>query len=152
MNKVILMGRLTRDPEVRYSTGATPMAIARFSLAVDRRRKTQNSNEPDADFFNCTAFGKQAEFVEKYLKQGTKILLTGRVQNDNYTGRDGTKVYSVQIIVEEMEFAESKSAQGQSRQQSRHQAQPEYDMHGQPVGNGFVQVPDNLDDEDLPFC
>lgn len=150
MNKVILMGRLTRDPEVRYSTGANPMAIARFSLAVDRRIR-RAGDQTNTDFFNCTAFGKQAEFVEKYLKQGTKILLTGRVQNDNYTGRDGTKVYSVQIIVEEMEFAESKSAQGQSRQQSRPQTQPEYDMHGQPVGNGFMAIPDNVDDEDLPF-
>ena len=106
MNKIILMGRLTRDPEVRYSQGESSLAIARFSLAVDRRYKRQG--EPDADFFNCTAFGKQAEFVEKYLKQGTKILLSGRVQNDNYTNKEGQKVYSVQIIAEEIEFAESK--------------------------------------------
>ena len=96
MNKIILMGRLTRDPETRYSQGENQTAIARFSLAVDRRFKRQGDAE--ADFFNCTAFGRQAEFVEKYLKQGTKILLTGRVQNDNYTNRNGEKVYSVQII------------------------------------------------------
>ena len=108
MNKIILMGRLTRDPEVRYSQGESSLAIARFSLAVDRRFKRQG--EAEADFFNCTAFGKQAEFVEKYLKQGTKILLTGRVQNDNYTNKEGQKVYSVQIIAEEIEFAESKAA------------------------------------------
>ena len=110
MNKIILMGRLTRDPETRYSQGENQTAIARFSLAVDRRFKRQGDAE--ADFFNCTAFGRQAEFVEKYLKQGTKILLTGRVQNDNYTNRNGEKVYSVQIIAEEIEFAESRNAQG----------------------------------------
>ena len=109
MNKRILMGRLTRDPETRYSQGENQLAIARFSLAIDRRFKRQG--EPEADFFNCTAFGRQAEFVEKYLKQGTKILLTGRVQNDNYTNKNGEKVYSVQIIAEEIEFAESKNAQ-----------------------------------------
>ena len=86
MNKIILMGRLTRDPEVRYSQGESSLAIGRFSLAVDRRFKRQG--EAEADFFNCTAFGKQAEFVEKYLKQGTKILLSGRVQNDNYTNKE----------------------------------------------------------------
>ena len=105
MNKVILMGRLTRDPEMRYSQD---MAIARFSLAVDRRFKKQGDTVT-ADFFNCTASGKQGEFVEKYLKQGTKVLVTGRIQNDNYTNKDGQKVYSVQVIVEEIEFAESKN-------------------------------------------
>ena len=96
MNKVILMGRLTRDPEVRYSNGDNATAIARFSIAVDRRFKRGNDGQ-DADFFNCTAFGKQGEFVEKYLKKGTKILLSGRIQNDNYTNRDGQKVSSVQM-------------------------------------------------------
>ena len=109
MNKVILMGRLTRDPEIRYGGQDNQMAIARFSLAVDRRFK-RAGDSADADFFNCTAFGKQAEFVERYLKQGTKILLSGRVQNDNYTNKEGQKVYSVQIIAEELEFAESKNA------------------------------------------
>ena len=93
MNKVIMMGRLTRDPEVRYSQGASQTAIARFSLAVDRRWKREG--EPDADFFNCTVFGRQADFVEKYLRQGTKVVITGRVQNDNYTNKEGQKVYSV---------------------------------------------------------
>ena len=106
MNKIILMGRLTKTPEVRYSQGATQTAIARFLLAVDRRWKREG--EPDADFFNCTAFGRTAEFAEKYLNQGTKVVVIGRVQNDNYTNKDGQKVYSVQVIVEEMEFAESK--------------------------------------------
>lgn len=105
MNKVIMVGRLTRPPEVRYSMGAGQTAVARFSLAVDRRWKREG--EPEADFFTCTAFGKQAEFVEKYLRQGTKVVIVGHIQNDNYTNKEGQKVYSVQIIVEEIEFAES---------------------------------------------
>ena len=100
MNKVILMGRLTRDPEVRYSQGANQTAIARFSVAVDRRFKREG--EPTADFFNCTSFGRQAEFVERYLHKGTKVVLSGRVQNDNYTNKDGQMVYSVQIMVEDI--------------------------------------------------
>lgn len=110
MNKVILMGRLTRDPEVRYSQGASQTAVARFSVAVDRRFKREG--EPDADFFNCTAFGKQAEFIERYLHKGIKIVLCGRVQNDNYTNKDGQMVYSVRVMVDEIEFAESKNASG----------------------------------------
>lgn len=108
MNKVIMMGRLTNDPEIRYSQGENSTAVARFSIAVDRRYRREG--EPDADFFNCTAFGKIGEFVEKYLSKGTKVVLTGRLQNNNYTNRDGQQVYSVRIMVEEMEFAESKSA------------------------------------------
>lgn len=138
MNKVILMGRLTRDPEVRYSQTDSSMAIARFSLAVDRRFKKQG-DEVTADFFNCTAFGKQAEFVEKYLKQGTKILVAGRIQNDNYTNKDGQKVYSVQIIVEEMEFAESKASAGQREQEDNNMP-----------GDGFMNIPDGIGAE-LPF-
>ena len=126
------MGRLTRNPEVRYSSGETSVAIARFTLAVDRKFKRQG--ETEADFFNCTAFGKQGEFVEKYLQQGTKILLTGRVQNDNYTNREGQKVYSVQIIAEELEFAESK---GKSESQETN-------------NDGFMNIPDGLSEE-LPF-
>jgi single-strand DNA-binding protein len=129
MNKTILMGRLTRDPEVRPSEKTT---IARFSLAVDRRFKREG--EADADFFDCTAFGRQAEFVEKYLHQGTKVLVTGRLQNNNYTNKDGQKVYGVQIITEEIEFAESKKA-----------------AEEKPKDNGFVNVPDGIEDE-LPFC
>lgn len=108
MNKVILMGRLTRDPEVRYSQGASQTAVARFSVAVDRRFKREG--EPDADFFNCTAFGKQAEFIERYLRKGVKIVVCGRIQNDNYTNKDGQMVYSVRVMVDEIEFAESKNA------------------------------------------
>ena len=108
MHKVILMGRLTRDPEVRYGGAENQTAIARFSLAVDRKFRRQGDTV-EADFFNCTAFGKLGEFVERYLKRGTKIALTGRIQNDNYTNREGQKVFSVQIIAEEIDFAESKS-------------------------------------------
>jgi len=154
MNKVILMGRLTRDPEIRYSGGDNSLAIARFSIAVDRRFKRQG-DQADADFFNCTAFGRQAEFVEKYLHQGTKILLSGRVQNDNYTNREGQKVYSVQIIAEEIEFAESKAASAnyQSNNTGAYQApagrpQP---AAAAPVGDGFMNIPDGVDDEELPF-
>lgn len=148
MNKVILMGRLTRDPEVRYSQGDSQMAIARFSLAVDRRFKRQGDTVT-ADFFNCTAFGKQGEFVEKYLKQGTKVVVTGRIQNDNYTNKEGQKVYSVQIIVEEMEFAESKNASagnGGSFQNTPAGNSPEPMM----PEDGFMNIPDGIDNS-LPF-
>lgn len=137
MNKAILMGRLTRDPDVRYSQTDSNMAIARFSLAVDRRFKKQGDTVT-ADFFNCTAFGKQGEFVEKYLKQGTKIVVAGRIQNDNYTNKEGLKVYSVQIMVEEIEFAESKAA-GQGTQNN--DSMP---------GDGFMNIPDGIENE-LPF-
>ena len=138
MNKIILMGRLTRDAEVRYSSGEKSVAIAKFSLAVDRRFKREG--EAEADFFNCTAFGKQAEFVEKYLKQGTKILLTGRVQNDNYTNKEGQKVYSVSIMAEEIEFAESKGNSDTQQQNT----QPKFNT------DGFTNIPDGLQEE-LPF-
>ena len=108
MNKVFFCGRLVRNPEVRYSKGEKESAIARFSIAVDR--KTKKDGEPAADFFNCITFGKKVEFVEKYLRHGTKVIVSGRVQNDNYTNKDGVKVYSVQIMVDEIEFAESKNA------------------------------------------
>lgn len=144
MNKVILMGRSTRDPEVRYtntSNGST--AIANFSLAVDRRFK--RDGEPDADFFNCTAFGKIAEVIEKHVVKGTKLLITGRIQNNNYTNRDGQQVYSVQVLVDELEFAESKSAQG-GNDNSGYNRPPQQ----QPAGDGFMSIPDGIDDE-LPF-
>lgn len=132
MNKVIEMGRLTRDPEISSSTSGT--TFARFSIAVDRRFKREG--EPDADFFNCTAFGKTAEFVEKYLQKGTKVLVTGRLQNNNYTNKDGQKVYDVRIMVEEMEFAESKKDNSQTTQDTQ--------------GTDFLNVPDGLVEE-LPF-
>ncbi len=162
MNKVILMGRLTRDPEVRYSQGASQTAVARFSVAVDRRFKREG--EPDADFFNCTAFGKQAEFVERYLHKGIKIVLSGRVQNDNYTNKDGQMVYSVRIMVDEIEFAESKNASAGNGYGGNAGG---YNNNGggfnnggfQSGGNtpaasgaadGFMNIPDGIDEE-LPF-
>ena len=143
MNKVIMMGRLTRDPEVRYSQGASQTAVARFSLAVDRRWKREG--EPDADLFNCTVFGKQADFVEKYLRQGTKIVITGRVQNDNYTNKEGQKVYSVQIIVEEIEFAERKNGSNTAGYQGEGRPSP-----SQAAGDGFMSIPEGAEEE-LPF-
>ena len=149
MNKIILMGRLTRDPEVRYSQGESSLAIGRFSLAVDRRFKRQG--EADADFFNSTAFGKQAEFVEKYLKQGTKILLSGRVQNDNYTNKEGQKVYSVQIIAEEIEFAESKAAAANNTGASFNPGGFGNEMpEPSQSADGFMNIPTGLEEE-LPF-
>lgn len=148
MNKAILMGRLTRDPEVRYSQSDSSMAIARFSLAVDRRYKKQG-DETTADFFNCTAFGKQGEFVEKYLKKGTKIVVTGRIQNDNYTNKDGQKVYSVQIIVEEIEFAESKASSQNNAGNAGNDGDTQSQM-GAPDADGFMNIPDGIGSE-LPF-
>ena len=142
MNKVILMGRLTRDPEVRYSQGANQTAVARFSVAVDRRFKREG--EPDADFFNCTSFGRQAEFVERYLHKGTKVVLSGRVQNDNYTNKDGQMVYSVRIMVDEIEFAESKNASGGGNDGQNSAPTPSG------AGDGFMNIPDGIDEE-LPF-
>lgn len=136
------MGRLTRDPEIRYSQGANPTAIARFSLAVDRRYRRENGST--ADFFNCTAFGKQAEFVERYLKQGTKILLTGRMENNDYINRDGMKVHSYQVTVESMEFAESKRTIEEAQEERRRKME-------QPDADGFYPVPDAMDNDDLPF-
>ena len=146
MNKVILMGRLTRDPEVRYSQGASQTTVARFSVAVDRKFKREG--EPDADFFNCTSFGRQAEFVERYLHKGTNIVLSGRVQNDNYTNKDGQMVYSVRIMVDEIEFAESKNASGGGNEGGFGGG------HNTPApsgaGDGFMNIPDGIDEE-LPF-
>lgn len=145
MNKIILMGRLTRPPEVRYSQGASPTAVAKFSLAVDRRWKREG--EPDADFFNCTAFGRLAEFVEKYLNQGIKVVVVGRIQNDNYTNKEGQKVYSVQVLLDEIEFAESKSASAGSVPGPRLEDRP---VPEQAANDGFLSVPDGAEEE-LPF-
>ncbi|MBO5283171.1 MAG: single-stranded DNA-binding protein [Lachnospiraceae bacterium] len=152
MNKVILMGRLTRDPEVRYSQGATPMAVARFSIAVDRRFK--RDGEPDADFFNCTAFGKQAEFIERYLRKGVKVVTSGRIQNDNYTNKDGQMVYSVRVMVEEIEFAESKNASANNGDNGYNGGGYMGGGNNAPApsgaGDGFMNIPDGIDEE-LPF-
>ena len=138
MNKVILMGRLVRDPEVRYSQGAEPLAVARYTLAVNRRFKRQG--EQDADFIGCVAFGKAGEFAEKYLKQGTKIVVTGRIQTGSYTNRDGQKVYTTDVVIEEQEFAESKKAAGEQAENAGYSD----------TGDGFMNIPDDVDGE-LPF-
>ena len=143
MNKVILMGRLTRDPEVRYSQGDNSMAIARYSLAVDRRYK-RDGDEQTADFINCVAFGKSGEFAEKYLHKGTKIVVVGRIQTGSFTNKDGQKVYTTDVVVEEHEFAESKnngSGSGNSNVPSNSNTTS---------GDGFMNIPDGIDEE-LPF-
>lgn len=139
MNKVILMGRLTRDPEVRYSGGDNATAVARYSLAVDRGFK--RDNEPSADFINCVGFGKTAEFAEKYFRKGMRICVVGRIQTGSYTNRDGQKVYTTDVVVEEQEFAESKGA---SENNGADRPQPTTD------NNGFMNIPDGIDEE-LPF-
>ena len=139
MNKVILMGRLTRDPEVRYTQGDNAMAIARYSLAVDRRFK--RDGEPDADFINCVAFGKSGEFAEKYLKKGTKVAVVGRIQTGSYTNKDGQKVYTTDVVVEEQEFAESKNSSSSDNNQSA------------PANKNtdFMNIPDGIEATELPF-
>lgn len=141
MNKVILMGRLTRDPEVRYG-GANNSAIARYTLAVDRRFK--RDGEPTADFINCVAFGKIGEFSEKYFRRGTKICVSGRIQTGSYTNKDGQKVYTTDVIVEEQEFAESKAAAQNNSVQSGTSS------YGPASDDGFMNIPDEIDEE-LPF-
>ena len=147
MNKVILMGRLTRDPEIRYSQGERSMAIARFTLAVDRRRRSDNgNNDQTADFITCVAFDRQAEFAEKYLHQGTKMLVTGRIQTGSYTNKEGQRVYTTEVMVEELEFAESKSASENSGYSA-----PSRPMPSAAAGDGFMNIPDGVEDEGLPF-
>ena len=146
MNKVILMGRLTRDPEVRYSQGERPTAVARYTLAVNRTFK--RAGEPDADFINCVAFGRTAEFAEKYFRQGIRIVISGRIQTGSYTNRDGVKVYTTDIIVDEQEFAESKASSDQSA--AAFGGRPSMAAPSAPIGDGFMNIPDGLDEE-LPF-
>ena len=135
MNKVVLIGRLTREPEVRYSQGENSTAVARYTLAVDRRYK--KAGETETDFINCVAFGKNGEFAEKYLHKGIKIAVTGRIQTGSYTNKEGQKVYTTDIVVEEHDFCESKGNQGAGTQE-------------QPDENGFMNIPTGLEEE-LPF-
>ena len=170
MNKVILMGRLTRDPNVTYSQGSNT-SVARYTLAVQRRFRREGS-EQEADFISCVTFGRQAEFAEKYLKQGTKIVVSGRIQTGSYTNRDGVKVYTTDVVVEEQEFAESKASaasynagqngysqnggygQGNSYQAPQAQAparpDPASAIGGQGASDGFMTIPDGIEEE-LPF-
>ena len=179
MNKVILMGRLTRDPEVRYSQGERQMAIARYTLAVDRRGRQSGNNESTADFIQCVAFDRAAEFAEKYLRQGTKMLVTGRIQTGSYTNRDGQKVYTTDVIVEDQEFAESRNASGNGNfggngnynggnsgynsgsnngggsrggnYGGKAEQAPAQDAGSSDSLDGFMNIPDGIDEE-LPFA
>ena len=153
MNKVILMGRLTREPDVRYSQNADgSMAVARYTLAVDRRSGRKSDNEQSADFISCVAFGRSGEFAEKYLHQGTKIVVTGRIQTGSYTNKDGQRVYTTDVVVEEQEFAESKSAAASNGGDSSYAAYtPSRPEPSQAAGDGFMAIPDGVDDEGLPF-
>ena len=137
MNKVILMGRLTRDPEVRYSQGERSMAIAKYTLAIDRR-KTQQNSDPGADFINCVAFDRAGEFAEKYFRQGLRVLISGHLQTGSYTDKDGQKVYTTDVIVESQEFADSRrDGSGAGSRGSK--------------DDDFMNIPDNVEDEGLPF-
>lgn len=145
MNKVILMGRLTRDPDVRYTTGATQMCVAKYTLAVDRRFK--KDGDASADFINCVAFGKNGEFAEKYFRKGTKITVSGRIQTGSYTNNNGQKVYTTDVIVEEQEFTESKNQNSGAYQNQNTQPTPP-PMPTNP--DGWMNIPDGIDEE-LPF-
>ena len=148
MNKVILMGRLTRDPEVRYSQGERSMAIARYTLAVDRRgRRGQEGSEQNADFIPCVAFDRAGEFAEKYFRQGMRVLISGRIQTGSYTNKDGQRVYTTEVIIEDQEFADNKNSSG---------GDGGYQPMSRPaptsaIGDGFMNIPDGVDDEGLPF-
>ena len=174
MNKAILMGRLTRDPDIRYTQGDNPMCIARYTLAVDRRFNRNAGNDGNnADFIPCVCFGKTAEFVEKYLKKGTKMAVTGRIQTGSYTNRDGVKVYTTEVVVEDQEFAESKNASGNGsyggnggynggnnngggssrggNYGGRAEQAPAQDAGSSDSLDGFMNIPDGIDEE-LPFA
>ena len=146
MNKVILMGRLTRDPEVRYTSGENSLVIARYTLAVDR--KIRKDGDATADFVPCVVFGRSAEFVEKYFRKGLKITIAGRIQTGSYTNKDGQRVYTTDVVVEDQEFAESKAA-SESHMNSGFQAAPA-PAPSAPAGDGFMNIPDGIDEE-LPF-
>lgn len=143
MNKVVLVGRLTKNPEVRYSQGDNATAVARYTIAVDRRFK--RDGEPTADFINCVTFGKSAEFVEKYFRKGLRISISGRITTNSYTNKDGIKVYTTEVTVEEQEFAESK-AESEANKTSNQQAAPA----NASSGDGFMNIPDGIEEE-LPF-
>ena len=148
MNKVILMGRLTRDPEVRYTSGENSLAIARYTLAVDRRFR--RDGEATADFISCVSFGRTAEFAEKYFRQGMRVLVSGRLQTGSYVNKDGQRIYTTEVILDDQEFADSKgsasdmSGYGQSAPSQR-------SAPTSAIGDGFMNIPDGVEDEGLPF-
>ena len=157
MNRVILMGRLTREPEVRYSQGERTMAIARYTLAVDRRgRRGQDGNDQSADFIQCVAFDRAGEFAEKYFRQGMRVLVSGRIQTGSYVNRDGQKVYTTDVIVDDQEFADSKGAASdmsgyQNAGGYQQPAQAQRPAPSSAIGDGFMNIPDGVEDEGLPF-
>lgn len=159
MNKVILMGRLTRDPEVRYSQGERSMAIARYTLAVDRRgRRSQDGDQGQtADFINIVAFDRAGEFAEKYFRQGMRVLVSGRIQTGSYVNKDGQKVYTTDVIVDDQEFADGKGQDGGSGSSyNAGSSRGSYQQGTRPapsaaIGDGFMNIPDGVEDEGLPF-
>ncbi|MBQ6541053.1 MAG: single-stranded DNA-binding protein [Lachnospiraceae bacterium] len=162
MNSVILCGRLTKDPEVRYSSGERQMPIARYTLAVDRRgrRGAQDNQGQTADFIPCVAFDRAAEFAEKYLKQGTKMIVRGRIQTGSYTNRDGQRVYTTEVIIEDQEFAESRNSSSQGdnsfsqsfrQNEERPRDNQSFSQNTADAGDGFINIPDGVSDEGLPF-
>ena len=153
MNRVILMGRLTRDPEIRYSQGERQMAIARYTLAVDRRGRRNNDNgEQQADFIPCVAFDRAAEFAERYFRQGMRVLVSGRIQTGSYTNKDGQRVYTTEVILDDQEFADSKngSSDGASASSYSRPAMDSRPVPGSAAGDGFMNIPDGIDEE-MPF-
>ena len=151
MNKVILLGRLTRDPDVRYTQGDNPMCIARYTLAVDRRVSRNNQDGQTADFIGCVAFGKSGEFIEKYCHKGTKLCVTGRIQTGSYTNKDGQKIYTTDVVAEDQEFAESKNASVPEDKMLETEGQSKTQKGADdPAGDGFMDIPDDIDEE-LPF-
>ena len=146
MNRAILMGRLTKDPDIRYTKGERSMAVARYTLAVDRRGRRNQDNTSDqqtADFINCVAFDRAAEFTERYFRQGMRVLVSGRIQTGSYVNQEGRKVYTTDIILDDQEFADSKGASGRGPEQRQ--------VQGADIGDGFMNIPDGVEDEGLPF-
>lgn len=150
MNKVIMIGRLTRDPDIRYTQGQDQMCIARFTLAVDRQGR-KREGQVNTDFPSCVAFGKVGEFVEKWIRKGTKVAITGHLQTGSYTNRDGVKIYTTDVVIESMEFAESKAASGSATANTAaaHEQAPQ-PAEGDAGIDGFMNIPDGIDEE-LPF-
>ena len=152
MNRVILMGRLTRDPEVRYSSGERSMAIARYTLAVDRRRRTADANEQTADFIPCVAFDKSGEFAEKYFRQGMRVLISGRIQTGSYTNREGQKVYTTEVIVDDSKGAAAPAnSMNNGVGMGGGYSAPTKPNPTSASSDGFMNIPDGVDDEGLPF-
>ena len=149
MNKVILMGRLVRDPEVRYTQAENPMAVSRYTLAIDRRgiKKKEGDQKPETDFINCIAFGKSGEFAEKYFHRGLRVLVSGRIQTGSYVNKDGQKVYTTDIIVDDQEFADSKNQNAENGGAGNNQQ----GTGSAASGDGFMNMPNGAEDEGLPF-